>query len=223
MEILVVVTLLVILAIALLVTLNPMAQINKGQDSKRKSELATLTKVMEDWYNDHNCYPQPQEICYDTAVNNECHICGSESSSPPSFSPYLSRLPCDPQHPKNPYLYQTDSGSCPNWYKICASLSDGPAGYNYEVGSPNSPEVTSVPCPSGAVPTPTLSPTITPPSGPTNTPSPSPTPSGSYYCSGYGNCTWYDEILWNCSPNFAGPYCFGSNGCESQIGVCIRK
>lgn len=204
MELLIVVTLLVILATALLVSLNPFGQINKGRDSKRKSELSSLGKVLEDWYNDKNCYPKAQEICYDTAdSNNSCHICGTEPQSP-SFSPYLSRLPCDPLHPAKKYLYQTDGGSCPGWYIVYTSLSNnkdpviaqvgcqngcGPTDntiFNYFVSSSNITLESGVgptsavasPTPSSAPPDPTA--TSTPGASPTPTssvPTATPTPS----------------------------------------------
>lgn len=154
LEILIVVTLLVIIAIALLVTLNPMTQINKGQDSKRKQELTQLSKALEDWYNDKNCYPSPSQICYNATGSTTCNICGNQSTSP-SFSPYLSRLPCDPRQPLKKYLYQVDSNNCPSWYRIYTMLSNqsdsvvvsvgcsngcGPSpnfNYNYGVSSPN--------------------------------------------------------------------------------------
>jgi len=154
LEILITVTLLVILAIAFLVILNPIAQINKGQDSKRKHELAQLNKEFEDFYNDKNCYPKPAEVCYNAGAGTTCNICGSETTSP-SFSPYLSRLPCDPRQPLKKYLYQVDSTTCPTWYRIYTTLSyqSDPIivsvgcqygcglppsyNYNYGVSSPN--------------------------------------------------------------------------------------
>ncbi len=153
LEILITVTLLVTLSVALLITLNPWAQINKGYDSKRKRELIQLNKVLEDYYNDKNCYPAPSEVCYNDS-GTTCNICGSEPTSP-SFSPYLKSLPCDPQQPVKKYLYQVDSISCPSWYRIYTELSSssdpviaqvgcttgcGPSpdfSYNYGVSSPN--------------------------------------------------------------------------------------
>jgi len=94
---------------------------------------------------------KPNEICYDlpptnacvggshggTLVGYTCHICGNESSSP-SFSPYLSKLPCDPQHKQKRYFYEVapkssvltcdaapdpeDPASCPQWYIVYSSL-----------------------------------------------------------------------------------------------------
>lgn len=123
MEIMIVVTLLVTLAIALLITLNSWGQINKGHDSKRKQELTQLSKALEDYYNDKQCYPTPAKICYNATGGTTCNICGNETTSPP-FSPYLSRLPCDPRQPVKRYLYQVDNASCPTWYRIYTTLSN---------------------------------------------------------------------------------------------------
>ena len=206
MELLIVIVLLVILATALLVSLNPFGQINKSQDSKRKSELSSLVKVLEDWYNDKNCYPKAQDICYDTVdSNNSCHVCGPEPQSP-SFSPYLSSLPCDPRQPSKKYLYQTDGSSCPGWYIMYTSLSNssdpvisevgcqngcGPPdniNYNYFLSSSNIileegiGPTTNPPNPTAtSVPNPTSTPNpLTPTATPSisSTPTPTPTPTG---------------------------------------------
>jgi type II secretory pathway pseudopilin PulG len=136
-ELLVVISLLVIIAIVVLIALNPWGQINKSNDSKRKHELTQLSKVFEDYYNDKNCYPKPNEVCYNSSGSTTCNICGSESTSP-SFSPYLSHLPCDPQQPNKKYLYQVDSTSCPTWYRIYGTLSNA-----------TDPAITEVGCQSG--------------------------------------------------------------------------
>lgn len=123
-EILIIISLIILIAIITLITLNPKKQIEKSQDSKRKTELTQLQKTLEDWYNDKNCYPRPSEICYDSpSADNTCHICGNENSSP-NFSPYLSSLPCDPQHPTKKYLYQVDNLDCPKMYWLYAKFSN---------------------------------------------------------------------------------------------------
>lgn len=152
LELLIIVALLVLLATVLLISLNPWGQINKSQDSKRKSELTQLNKVFEDYYNDKNCYPTPDTVCYDANGELNCHICGNESGSP-SFSTYLTRLPCDPQQPVKSYLYEVDNLNCPTRYRIYSVLNNvsdpiidqvgcsggcGPeSAYNYGVASPN--------------------------------------------------------------------------------------
>jgi four helix bundle suffix protein len=214
MEILIVVSLLAIIAVAAFTLLNPVQQIRKAWDSKRKNELSQLRKVLEDWYNDKNCYPKPSEICYDPSTTPlsdgtyTCHICGK------SLSPYLAKLPCDPQHPKKQYLYQTNSLSCPNFYRIYTRLSIGtdpeikvvgcypfcgpvnePISYNYVVTSPNTKPENNI---SGQL----------------------------YYCSGINNCTSIvQDRLPNeikiCNPSYTSPNCDNS-GCPA-ISTCYYQ
>ncbi len=145
MEVLLVIGIILLIAIALLVLLNPKIQIEKGWDGKRKKELNTLQKVFEEYYNDKNCYPAPSDVCYDspqTLSGNVvvCHICGNETASP-DFSPYLSQLPCDPQHPTKRYVYEVDNTTCPSYYKVYASLSNE-----------NDPSISEAGCTSGCSP-----------------------------------------------------------------------
>jgi len=150
LELLIIVALISILATAAIYFFNPFQQIHKAQDAKRKNDLDKLKKAFEDYYNDKGCYPKPSEVCYDEPINlctgvgsnkkinNQiCHICGNESDSP-SFTPYLSKLPCDPTHPSKKYLYQVEGDTsiscslstekaCPQRYKIFSqfgSVSD---------------------------------------------------------------------------------------------------
>jgi len=138
MELLIIIALIAILATALLVLFNPKKQIEKAWDAKRKNDLNTLRKVLEDYYNDKGCYPTGNIICYNTPQENKkgvgvgatlvgysCNICGTEPTPPnfSNFSPYLSVLPCDPQHPTKDYLYQYDPSSCPQWFRIYSMFS----------------------------------------------------------------------------------------------------
>lgn len=136
-ELLTVITLIIILAIVALILFNPWAQIGKGNDAKRKQDLAALNKVFEDYYNDKGCYPTGDILCYDTPKENtkgvgvgktvvgySCNICGNEAAPLQfsSFAPYMSTLPCDPEHPRKDYLYQYDTSSCPSWYRLYTDL-----------------------------------------------------------------------------------------------------
>lgn len=160
MEILIVFTIVAVVAIAAMALLNPKRQIEKAWDGQRKNDLANLKKYLEDWYNDKNCYPTPDQICYGIAPTNPCPICGREKT-PAVFADYLSSLPCDPQHSIQNYLYQAENTSCPGWYRIytrltietdtaieeahCQGDSCGPStpyngqtyGYSWGVSSPN--------------------------------------------------------------------------------------
>lgn len=188
LELLIVIVLIIILALIALIIFDPKAQIEKSWDAKRKIELATMQKVFEEFFNDRNHYPTAADICYDDATLDGstyyCFICGREDTSP-DFDPYLTRVPCDPQHPNKEYLLQYDGENpSPYWYKICVMLSDQSygEGYNWGVGSPN---VELEPCliVSFITPTPGPSPTAGPPTptstpGPTSTPTPTLTPTG---------------------------------------------
>lgn len=146
MEILIVVAIVMILAVVTLFILNPRKQIDKTSDTKRKAELSSLKKVLEDWYNDKNCYPIDTQICYDHFDSERtCHVCGTNSDSP-SFNPYLSKLPCDPRSPTKDYLYQVDNVSCPTWFRVYTNLS-------YE----EDPDINMAGCTSGCGSAPTYS------------------------------------------------------------------
>lgn len=171
LELTIVIAIAGILATAALVLFNPAQQINKSMDAKRKSELHALQKATEDFYNDKSAYPNPSQICFGptTAPRTDqygktactCEICGNKATSP-SFSPYMSRLTCDPQSPSKEFLYDFDCSDAtkPQWYRIYTKLSNlgdddrkkvgceygcGPDpnyAYHYVVMSPNtSPEI----------------------------------------------------------------------------------
>ncbi len=143
MELLIVIALIALLGVAALALINPKKQLEKAWDGKRKHELSTLKKVFEDFYNDKNFYPVASDVCYDNPEVNEeicsCYLCGRETNQS-SFSPYLDRLPCDPQYPQRKYFYQYECNS-KQWYKLCAILSENSNGgsYNYAVSSENAP------------------------------------------------------------------------------------
>ncbi|NTU46040.1 prepilin-type N-terminal cleavage/methylation domain-containing protein [Candidatus Roizmanbacteria bacterium] len=125
-EILIVIAMLVVIAVASLAILNPLGQLNKARDGERKADLSKLNKMLEEWYNDKQYYPDPSDLCYDTPVlymnTQSCHICGRESTSPPSLSSY-GNIPCDPAHPDHKYLYVV-SRTTNNWYKIYSVLTN---------------------------------------------------------------------------------------------------
>ena len=168
-ELLIVIAILALVVSVAIALLNPLQEFGRADDARRKADLNTLRKSFEDYYNDKGCYPTAAQVCSDSPISQKqgvgasaktvsytCHICGLASSTP-SFAPYLSRLPCDPQHPQKDYLYQYDGKStCPGWNRIYSNLSitDDPAslalgclgggcgpapnyGYSYGVASPN--------------------------------------------------------------------------------------
>jgi prepilin-type N-terminal cleavage/methylation domain-containing protein len=48
----------IILVLLLIALWAYQSQLGKGRDSRRKADLNMLEKVFEDYYNDHNCYPE---------------------------------------------------------------------------------------------------------------------------------------------------------------------
>lgn len=132
-ELLIVVAFIAALAVALLVFLNPGAQMGKARDARRKSDLSKLKNILEDYYNDKNCYPTVSEM-----------ECGQ------ALGEYLDKIPCDPLT-KASYGYSANCSS----YRIYAELEYekdpaiaevgcqggcGPGGscdYNYGVCSSN--------------------------------------------------------------------------------------
>jgi prepilin-type N-terminal cleavage/methylation domain-containing protein len=99
-EILIVIIIISLLTIGIL--MNFRTQIAKGRDARRKEDLAKLKTAVEDYYSDHNSYPESLPSC------------GS------SFLPYLETIPCDPKGTPA-YAYETDSQS---YYKIFARLEN---------------------------------------------------------------------------------------------------
>lgn len=164
MELLIIVALIAVIATTVLILLNPMQQINKAKDSQRKHDMDVLRKTFEDYYNDKSCYPKPNEVCYNAKSQYApseaiiCNICGNESAplNFSNFSPYLPKLPCDPESPRKEFLYQVDDLVCPKWFRVysklnvkddqaindlaCSGEACGPKpvyGYNFGVTSPN--------------------------------------------------------------------------------------
>lgn len=220
-----------IIAVLLLVTLSfYRSQMQRGRDGRRKADLAKVQKVLEDYLNDHICYPDTLDC------NND-------------FSPYLSTIPCDPLNSGNHiYFYSVSSTeSCKKWYKIfttleynadpiiaeinCEPSTCGP--YNYLVASPNvetterqlgeiypwgEPEPTATPVPTNTpVPSNTPTPLNTP--TPVNTPTPTLTPTPTPPCPGGwhtcidqgGKCNKIENYL-------PGAVC--SSTCDAGSGPC---
>jgi type II secretory pathway pseudopilin PulG len=177
-EILIVFSIIVLIILFLLLNLS--SQVQRAQDSRRKSDLSRLQKIFEEYYNDRQCYPYLE-------VLQECN--GSQ------LSEYIKKVPCDPVT-KTPYLYVNGGDNLCLGYKICTKLQnlkdtdiiragcdpvagcENAEGNNYCVGV-GAPEANP-----GAIITPEITVTI----GPTPTPLPdglSCTPGGA--CNAYQN------------------------------------
>ena len=105
MELLVVVCIFTVLSVGLVLLINPLSVINKGNDITRKKDLDNAKKMLEQYMNDTGCYPKPTQVCADGGTSSTCHICTKDQS--PSFS-YFTKDICDPRHGGGvDYLYET--------------------------------------------------------------------------------------------------------------------
>jgi type II secretory pathway pseudopilin PulG len=114
-EILIVVSILVILGLAVLVGINPITQIFKGYDTRRKADLSRIKIALENYYSDHDCYPL---FPLKDAENRPSYACDSNF-----LKPYLAAMPCDPST-KKPYvisLVPTDA-ICPQQFAVYAQI-----------------------------------------------------------------------------------------------------
>lgn len=96
--------------------LNPLAQIQKAQDARRKGDLSQIQKALETYYNDVGKYPL-NVFSSDYRIKG---LDGNPVSWGGSWAPYMSKLPADPSSSKN-YVY-VSSGQT---YYIYASLDRG--------------------------------------------------------------------------------------------------
>lgn len=143
-EILIVVTIIAILASISLIT-NIKGALQKARDSKRKTDLNKMVRVLEDYYNDKEKYPAGD-------VNG--NITDALWGAP--YLPYTSSLPKDPLTPSRQYYYYADNvgglyyliyaklenSGDPDIERVgckdgCAPPTMGTRDYSYVVHSPN--------------------------------------------------------------------------------------
>lgn len=114
-ELLVVIGLIGVLSLGLMTVINPIDQLQKGEDTRRKSDLATIQKALELYYNDHGAYPRHGTGWKIRNSSNQILQWGTGS-----FTPYMQRLPADPDTKKS-YAYYSNGES----YWLFASLDRG--------------------------------------------------------------------------------------------------
>ncbi len=102
LEILIVVTIIILLAMVLFMNLR--GQTARANDIKRKSDIYILSKFFEDYRNDNDAFPNQ------SVVNN----CAG------AMEPYIKRIPCDPVSKTHYGYFPSVNGG----YRICAKLSD---------------------------------------------------------------------------------------------------
>lgn len=113
----------IIAALASIALVSFRAQIFKGKDARRKSDIKTISLAAEEYEKDHDCYPTADLISCNPGE---------------SLRPYLDKIPCDPTTSES-YGYEVDNPTCPRWYRLSSNLETTKEVFYY--GSPNAPSV----------------------------------------------------------------------------------
>lgn len=123
-ELLIVIGVLGILTVGLLLTLDPVAQIQRGRDAKRKDDLSQLQRALELFYQDHGWYPKSgtqAQGCLNQIYDSSCKAWGD------AWGNYMSKIPKEAATNRN-YVYfaptPAPSGN-PQYYYLYSSLERG--------------------------------------------------------------------------------------------------
>ncbi|MGH7245716.1 MAG: type II secretion system protein [Candidatus Levyibacteriota bacterium] len=113
-ELIVVIGIIAILVSAVLFIINPIAQFQKANDGRRKSDLAQMQRALEQYYQDRGKYPSQSGYKIVDFKTNKPISWGS------SWQPYMNVLPNDPSSPSKSYVYYVSADGQTYW--IYASL-----------------------------------------------------------------------------------------------------
>ncbi len=113
-ELILVVGIVGIFAAGVLAVINPSQQVQKANDSKRKTDLEMIQRALETYYADNGRYPQASA---NKIVQNSIAISWGSS-----WQPYMDTLPKDPQSNKT-YVYGVSADG--QTYGLYASLDRG--------------------------------------------------------------------------------------------------
>jgi len=121
-EILIAVAIVGILASATLAAINPLEQIKKSNDARRKADLTEIQKALDMYYQDQGRYPASSGD-YKISVNNQIIEWGSKWAAG-NGQPYMVKVPADPVGGKS-YIYFSPPGSNGQTYYLYANLERG--------------------------------------------------------------------------------------------------
>lgn len=114
-ELLIVIGVLGVMAGVAISIINPVAQFQKANDSKRKSDLAQIQRALEIYYQDLKSYP------LNSSAYKIKDSTGTELNWGNPWTPYMGNLPADPNSPAKNYAYISDGQT----YYLYASLDRG--------------------------------------------------------------------------------------------------
>jgi len=112
-EVLIAITILATLGGGIILTLNPVKQLNRSRDAQRMSDLAQIRIASDAYYNDTHCYPTEIPFGQEWSVGRTV---------------YMKEVPQDPTCKGGEgtcYRYRTESDTtCPQWNVVFAQLSE---------------------------------------------------------------------------------------------------
>lgn len=109
-ELIIVIAIISIMAAGVIAVLDPTAQFQKANDTRRKSDLSQIAKALESYYQDHGAYPTSASYKIYDANLGTINWGGS-------WGNYMNTVPTDPTTGRN-YVYQGGGQS----YYLYASL-----------------------------------------------------------------------------------------------------
>jgi len=115
-ELLTVIAVIGLMVVGIVTLVDPLSQIKKSQDARRKSDLSQIQKSLEVYHQDNGKYPP---VDTSTANYRIKRLDSTTADWGTQFQPYMSILPQDPSSSKN-YVYNTSSDR--QTYYIYASL-----------------------------------------------------------------------------------------------------
>lgn len=118
-ELLVVVGVIGILVVAVLLTVNPFAQVQKANDVRRKSDLSQVQRALEAYFQDSGKYPLHSNTYKIIRLDASVADWGQ------SFSPYMAALPKDPRGGRT-YIYFASSDRQAYWLYASLERSNDP-------------------------------------------------------------------------------------------------
>ncbi len=115
-ELIVVIAIIGVLATVLIITFNPLAQLQKARDAQRRSDMKAIQNALEQYYNDHGSYPTVPCAWYasESDATGPGWVCHSGGDWIPGLAPqYMKSLPKDPSGGSNgtgckTYLYYSN-------------------------------------------------------------------------------------------------------------------
>ena len=145
-ELLIVIAVIGVLAVGLIMALDPVTQLQKANDTKRKSDLSQIQKALEIYYNDNGKYPL--FVATNGQFSDIRYVIKNLDNNPVNWGdpwqPYMSIMPKDPSSPSRDYAYLSNGES----YWLYASLERG----NKDSQACNKNSSNGGPCAGGILP-----------------------------------------------------------------------